>query len=456
MLNKLPFCLKIYNPILMFCLLAVFNNLNAQTPVDSLPSQVRLTDCINFALNNQPLIQQSKIDEDITKQDIRIALSGWLPQINLDANLQHYLKLPVSAFPDLTNPSGPKQELATGLLNTSAALFSANQTIYSTDLFFSGKTARDLRKLSSQNTQVTKTDLVINVSKAFYDVLLTQQQLKVLNEDILRLEKNYSDAYNQYRDGLSEKTDYQRAIIALNNARTEKKTIEETTKIKYAILKQLMGSPMDKPLTIIFDSMAIEKDTDLDTLQNQNFDKRPEYQVLQTSLNLQHAKVNYYKWSFLPTITAFGDYNFNYQNDQFSQLYNKNFPNSLVGLKLSMPLFQGTSRWHNLRKAYLQYNRLNLDITNLKNQESTEYTQAMAVYKSNLAALRSAKDNITIARDIFNTVKFQYEKGVVTYLEVIVSETDLRTSQLNYLNTLFQVLSSKLDVSKALGNITVK
>ncbi|HEY4784679.1 MAG TPA: TolC family protein, partial [Bacteroidales bacterium] len=139
-----------------------------------------------------------------------------------------------------------------------------------------------------------------------------------------------------------------------------------------------------------------------------------------------------------------------------SQLYNKNFPNSLIGLKLSLPISEGSSRWHNLRKANLQYNRLNLDMTNLKSSISTEYERAMASYKSNLEALQTAKENIDLARNIFNTVKFQYDKGVVTYLEVIVSETDLRTAQLNYLNVLFRVLSSTLDVKKALGTISVK
>jgi outer membrane protein TolC len=52
-------------------------------------------------------------------------------------------------------------------------------------------------------------------------------------------------------------------------------------------------------------------------------------------------------------------------------------------------------------------------------------------------------------------VKFQYDKGTKAYLEVIVSETDLRTAELNYLNILFQVLTSKLDLEKASGEIKV-
>ena len=55
---------------------------------------------------------------------------------------------------------------------------------------------------------------------------------------------------------------------------------------------------------------------------------------------------------------------------------------------------------------------------------------------------------------MYNTINLQYKAGVKTYLEVIVAESDLRTTQVNYLNALYEVLSSKLDVEKALGILT--
>jgi outer membrane protein TolC len=113
------------------------------------------------------------------------------------------------------------------------------------------------------------------------------------------------------------------------------------------------------------------------------------------------------------------------------------------------------SRQENFSKAKLQYQRLQLGMDYLKSSISSEYTQALTSYKSNLNELKVAKMNIIVAKEIFNTVKFQYDKGTKAYLEVIVSETDLRTAELNYLNILFQVLTSKLDLEKASGEIKV-
>ncbi len=76
-------------------------------------------DCIRYAFKNQPLVRQLKLDEDISRQNVRIALSDWFPQITSTANLQHYLKQPVLYFPDITNPTGPKRLITTGVLNNS-------------------------------------------------------------------------------------------------------------------------------------------------------------------------------------------------------------------------------------------------------------------------------------------------------------------------------------------------
>lgn len=170
-------------------------------------------------------------------------------------------------------------------------------------------------------------------------------------------------------------------------------------------------------------------------------------------MKLQGYDVSYYRWSVLPSVTAFYNYNTQYYNDSFQWLYNKAYPSSLAGLRLSIPLFEGMNRIHNLGRARLQYQSLELEMENLKNEISSEYIAALAAYTGNLNELRTAKKNIDLAKDIFNTVRFQYEKGIKAYLEVIVSETDLRTAELNYLNALFQVLSSKIDLEKAAGDI---
>ncbi|MGA2405880.1 MAG: TolC family protein [Bacteroidales bacterium] len=449
---------KKYREGLISILFLVLSSLlTGQTVRDTLPSNVTLSQCITYALANQSLIKQSLLDEDITKRNIWIALSAWYPQLEVDANVQHYLQIPTAYYPNLNNPPAytPFIALPSTPANVSSGVFSANQTLYSNNLFFAARTSRELRNQASENTENSKINTYVDVTKAFFDVLLTEEQLNVLNEDILRLQQNYKDAYNFYKNGLTDKIDYQRTEISLSNALAQRKSTEEALKAKYSVLKHLMGVVPEKQLIVSYDSSKFENEILIDTTKNLDYSNRIEYQLLQTSLKLQNFGISYYRWSFLPTLSAFYNYDPAYSNNQFSDLYNTNNPTSLFGLKLTLPLFQGMSRQENFSKAKLQYQRLQLGMDYLKSSISSEYTQALAGYKSNLNELRVAKNNIAIAKDIFNTVKLQYDKGIKAYLEVIVSETDLRTAELNYLNILFQVLNSKMDLEKASGDIKI-
>ncbi|MGD0754205.1 MAG: TolC family protein [Bacteroidales bacterium] len=437
--------------------LVISSFLTGQTAHDTLPSKVTLSQCITYALANQSLIKQSLLDEDINRRNIRIALSGWYPQLEVDANVQHFLQVPTAYYPNLNNPPAytPYIALPSTPTNVSSGVFSANQTLYSNSLFFAARTSRELRNQASENTENSKINTYVDVTKAFFDVLLTEEQLNVLNEDILRLQKNYKDAYSFYKNGLTDKIDYQRTEISLSNAQAQRRSTEEAMKAKYSVLKHLMGVVPEKQLTVLYDSSRFESEILIDTTKNLDYGNRIEYKLLQTSLKLQNLGISYYRWSFLPTLSAFYNYDPTFSGDQLSGLYSNNNPTSLLGLKLTLPLFQGMSRQENFSKAKLQYQRLQLGMDYLKSAINSEYSQALAGYKSNLNELRVAKKNIAIAKDIFNTVKFQYDKGIKAYLEVIISETDLRTAELNYLNILFQVLSSKMDLEKASGDIKI-
>jgi outer membrane protein TolC len=444
---------KAYKAILtgvLFLVLSTF--LSGQQAHDTLPSKVTLSQCITYALAHQALVQQSQLDEDITRRNIRIALSGWYPQLEFDAGLEDFLQAPLSTYPNVLDPASPLTYPSTSNF-VSPGIFSASQTLYSNSLLFAARTARQLKNQASENTENTRINTTVDVTKAFYDVLLTEEQLNVLDEDIVRLQRNYQDAWNLYKDGLTDKIDYQRTEISLSNAQAEKRTAQEALKAKYSVLKHTMGVVPGKQLTVSYDSSRYESEILYDTSKNLDYSKRIEYKQMQTSLTLQNTEISYYRWSFLPTLSAYYDYEPLFQNDQFADLYNKNYPTQVIGLKLTIPIFQGLNRLENLSRAKIQYKRLELGMEYLKSGISSEYTQALAAYLSNLNELRIAKNNIAVAKDIFNTVKFQYDKGIKAYLEVIVSETDLRTAELNYLDILFQVLSSKMDLEKALGDI---
>jgi len=427
---------------LTFCLPKV---VFSQTATDTI---VTLKQCIGFALRNQPAVRQAAIDQEINERDIKIGLSSWLPQLTSSDEYLHYFKgSPVqSTTPGVVSPIDEYSSLG----------LQASQVIYNNDVLLAAKTAKYSRLYYKKNTVSSQINVVSDVSKAFFDVLLSEKQLDILNEDIVRLQRSLKDAYNRYQAGVVDKTDYKQATISLNNSIATRKQTQEDIKSKLAYLKQIMGLGANVNPVLSYDSTHYVSEAMIDTNQQLDYNNRIEYQLLQTSKSLENMNVKYYRWGFLPSISAVGDYNLNYLNTRFSDLYNNAYPTLYAGITLNLPIFQGTKRLQNLAKAKLQVQRTDLDLVNSQNTINTEYVQALGSYKSNYTNWQLLDQNVGLAKDVYKVVSLQYREGIKTYLDVIIAQSDLRTAELNYYNALFQLLSSKIDLEKALGILNVQ
>lgn len=410
-------------------------------------SNATLDDLINYALRNKIEVKQSQIDKEIGEREIASALSGWFPQINANGSISHSFQLPTA------NINGAN--IAMGQRNNSALTIQADQALLSPQLFQASKAAQYIRQQNNLNEESTKISTVVDVSKAYYDILTSEEQIKIINENIVRLERQYTEANARYEVGLVDKIDFKRAQISLNNAKADLKSASENRKYKYDYLKLLLAIPSSQPLSLSFVDQSMERNILLDTTELLQIANRVEFKQLENLKNIQRLNTQYQKWNFLPKVSAYANYSMNYRNNEFSDLYKDNFPGSNVGLTLSVPIFQGTKRIQEIKKSELQEERLNLDMQNMENQISTQYSAAMASYRANINEWRNAKDNMELSEEVYNTIKLQYDAGVKTYLELMTAETDLKTAQLNYLNSLYAVLSSKLDIQKALGTVDI-
>lgn len=417
-----------------------------QAVPDSLPKELNLEQAIAFSLKHQPVVQQSVIDQEITAANIRSRLADWYPQVNFAYNLQHN-------FIVQTNIIGGNP-VKLGVDNVSALQFTLSQTLFNRDVLLARRTRDDVMRQTYQATEEQKIQIAVEVSKAYYDVLATTQQVKVAAENITRIERSLRDAKNQYDAGVADKTDYKRATIALNNARASKIANEEILKAKREYLKSLMGYPAEAPLELQYDSVALEQSVTPPQADELNLDRRIEFQLLNTQLKLQEANLQYNRWAYLPNVSLNGAYNFNYLSNEFAKLYNVNYPASFAAITLGFPIFQGGKRKANIDAARWQVERTKLDLLSLKNSVNAAYADALARYKSTYTNYQALKENLELAREVYDIIQLQYRNGIKTYLEVINAETDLRTATINYYTALYNVLSSRVDVQRELGQIT--
>lgn len=428
------------------------NQLPASPPPPP-PGPLTLSQCLSYALAYQPLVRQARLDEGIADAANRVALSAWLPQISGTAVGQHYFGLPYTIFPDPTTGIYAARQL--GVSNVTTLGLAGTQTIYNNDVLLAARQAPYNRLAAGQNTLNNQIATVSDVSKAFYSVLLSQRQAQVFDEDIRRLSRNYQDARNRYDAGIVDKTDFLQAEISLNNSKASRKQSLEAVNANTAYLQQLMGLPAGQLVQLKYDTLQLEQDAVVDTLEQLNPANRIEFQQVLTQKTLQGQTVDYYRLGFLPSLAAFGNYNSVYQANSVSEQYRQRFPNSYAGLQLALPLFTGFRRTQNLRRARLQDQRIDQDLLGTRNQVTTEYATALANYKGYYEAYVQSRRNLDLSRQVYKVVDIQYREGIKAYLDLLVAQTTLRTSQLNYYSALFQVLTSKVELLRTLGTLPI-
>jgi len=412
-----------------------------------------LDQCVEYAMKHQPRLNQAMIGVDIARVTNSINLAGWLPQANVSGNLTHYNSLPTSF---VKNAGGTVVQQRTGVVNTFNPVLSVTQTIFNPALLYASRSADLYVQQAEQITDSTKIFLVAAVSKSFYSLLLTLEQINVLKEDTSRLAKNVHDTYHQFIAGTVDQTDFNEATITLNNSMAQLRQAQLNVQPQYIQLKQLMGMPPEQSFNVLYDTVQMKQDAAFDTTLALDYKKRIEFQELQTSRKLQDQAVRYYKLAWLPTVGAFFDYDLAFQNNNFGQLWTNTYPYSYIGLSLNFPIFTGFARTNSLKRARLQSQQLDWSEVDLKAQIASEYESALADYKSNLYNLEVMRNNADLAQKTYDIVTLQYGQGVVAYLNVITAESNLISSEIGYQNALFQLLSSKIDLEKSMGVITIK
>ncbi|MDN3688496.1 TolC family protein [Cyclobacterium jeungdonense] len=424
--------------------LGISSRVNAQTdPIQT--TGLSLPELVDFALQNSPGVRQSELDQQIGDRQIKSSLSGWLPQISANYQLTNNLKLQ-------TQPIG--DELITfGQPFASNLNFSATQTLFDRDQFFAYRGAGLVKEELSQSLETNRINTVVIVSKAYYDILLTYEQIQILDENLARQEKQYQDARSRYEAGLVDKTDFQRARISLANLKSDRNRVNASLRAKYAYLKELAGFSQGEELTLNYAYESLEQKANLEEGLDFNLEQRVEYQLAKTQFATTELNTKYAQWAFIPSLNGFYNYNFLFFNREFSELYSQSFPTSSVGLTIAIPLFQGGKRVQDVKIARLQQDRAELGLRDFERQLYTEYERALANYHSSFYEWETLQSNRELAEEVYETIKLQYDEGVKAYVDLIVAETELRTAQLNHYQALFTVLSSKLDLMRALGQI---
>ena len=413
-----------------------------------------LQEAIDYAQSHNSSILNAIIDEDIAKNTVKQTIGIGLPQLSGNANFQDFIKVPTNLLPgEFFGQPGTLVPVQFGVKYQSSAGLELNQLLFDGSYIVGLQASKTFKELSNKNLNRSRIETAVSVTKAYYSVLVSNEQLSLLDANLIRLKKSLNDTEALFKNGFVEKIDVDRLTVLNNNLETERENVVRLLALNVNLLKFQMGMTIQSQLMLKDSIASLQIDQTLIASDTSAYQNRVEYSMLQTQKKLNELDLKRYKSQFLPSLSAFGSTSKSFQSNDFSNLFDRSFPTSVVGLRLSVPLISGGIKLYQVRNARLEILKTENDLINLRNGINLEVEQAQTTYLNGLKSLDNQKRNMELAREVLRVTKIKYEQGLGSSIEVTTAETSLKEAQNNYINALYDLLINKVNMDKALGRI---
>ena len=155
--------------------------------------ELKLADALTYALENNPTAKNARLELLISKATIKETTSRGLPQINGGYNLDYNPKIPVVFLPNqppFGDPSNPSDVIPArfGVSYSSGLSVTVSQMIFDGSFFVGLRAAKTLLDLTNKDLKKAEIDVVENVKKAYYGVLVNQQRIRLAEANLSRIE----------------------------------------------------------------------------------------------------------------------------------------------------------------------------------------------------------------------------------------------------------------------------
>ena len=439
-----------------------------------------LQQSIDYAYKNSPNYLNAQSDVLMAKYKRKEVIGMALPQITGSVDMKNFIVVPTQVLPNFIAPASyagtidalrgagmpvilDPAKLDQNNYDPIAAQFgtryqttaglNASLLVFSADYLVGLKATKEMISLMNISVARSKTEVVSQVSKAYYGVLVNKERIKLLDANITKLEKLLNDTKAFNKQGFVEQIDVDRLEVAFNNLITEKQKIERLISLNENVLIFQMGYAGADNL-VLTDSLSISDNAEI-SVSKIDVSKRTEYQMMEVQQRLYQINVKRLKFGYMPSLVAFGSLSASGMGNDLNYVgyINKYYQTQLIGATLSLNVFDGLQRHYKIQQAKLDFTKGENSMKNLQLAIELEGASAAVNYNNAALSLQVQKRNLDLAQNVYNVSQKKYEQGVGSNIEVINAQQSLKESQANYFNAVYDMLVYKIDYLKAIGTL---
>ena len=422
------------------------------------PNSFSLDEAIAFALeNNYSAINAERDIVDAQKQKWETIADG-LPQISGDISYQNQLKQPISLIPAefFGGEPGTFQPITFGQPQQATATATLRQQIFDGSYIVGVQATKTFLRYSTNNKEKTNLEVRKGVVEAYGNVLLAIESISILEKNLATLEKNLFETTKIFENGLGDEESVEQLQITLSSVDNQLKNAIRLKEITHQMLNLLMGISINSPtqLTESLDDLTLKK-IDMEILEAPfNMKSNVDYKLAlnlneQRSLELKLAKSR-----ALPTLNAFVNYGSASFSDSFNFLSGTPewYNSSILGFDLNIPIFSSLKRSAGTQRAKIALEKAKTQLTEAEEQIRLQLERAKSDYILAIEQYETAKKNLALAERIENKNEIKYFEGLASSFELRQAQTQLYSTQQEYLQSMVEVINAKTTLENILNS----
>jgi outer membrane protein TolC len=425
--------------------------------------QLSLDECTQYALKHNASSKNAMLDVLIQQaQNAQVTASAY-PHISSKTELDDFINPQVSYFPNsaikLFNPSlqlpdnGFQKVVFTPKYSGSSTI-SGSQILFDGSVMIALKARNTVLEFARTNAEVTQEGIRYSIFKVYHALAITYRQYDIVKSALTYARSLERDLLITQQNGLAEKIEVERTNVQVNNLASDSMRIGNLLTVTEQLLKYQMGIDINTPI-VLSDTNVDARKQEINSLLDKamDYNRVPEYRLMETGLKLNEYNVTRYKMAALPTLLAFGNIGYGFSSNDFgavTTLPNYLF-NSILGFQLNIPIFNGMLRVKQLQEAKLNVEKMKNNIDNIKLGIDFQTAQSRANLRNAILQVQNQHRNLDLANDVLDLAQKKYKAGVGSSQEITLAQTDHLQAQTNYFNALMDMINAEADLKKALG-----
>ena len=434
----------------LFMAVALFAGaaVHAQNAGKNAVLKLTLDDALSIALSDNPTIKVAEQQIEVKKISKDEAWQSLLPSADFSGTVQYTVLAAVMKLNGMEFKMGQDNTSTwNGQVQVSLPVFAP--TVYAT----MNLTKTDLDNAVEQSRS-SKLDLVNQVTKAYYQVILAQDSYDVLCKSLEQAQKNFDVVKSLYELGGTSEYDKISAEVQLRSLNPTVIQARNAVNLAKLQLKLLMGIDPETELAIEGSLEDYENQLYTESLGAGDYSLENNTNLRQLKLNetMLNQSLKVQKMNFMPTLALAGTYSFQSLYNDNWKFYNYDWAkSSSVVLSLSVPIFR-MGNFTKIRSTKLQISQLSENIDYTRKQLDVQVRSYIDNMKANADQVASNHEAIEQAEKGREIASKRYEIGKGTILELNNSEVSLTQAKLTYSQSIYNYLAAKADLDKVLGN----